>query len=232
MNHPFNLITISSLLKQWPVVTRKLLVVRPKFLKDSYCSNFTIPASKQLIKAAGKLQWDINVLTGNDTNRANVENEIKTYSPDFIVHYDHGSWSGLRGQDSNQKIYALDMNNVGVLKGHAVSTVSCNSAGGFGPSAIGGGARAYLGYGSIVYVYYKYAAKYIDAANAANIALLEGKTFGQAWQIGYDTYTKHYQDLLANNSLAAAAMLTSRNGLKRLGDTRVVARPIGIVLNV
>ena len=56
MNHPFRLITISSLLKQWPVVTRKLLVIRPKFPKDAYCKVFTIPATKQLIKTAGKLK--------------------------------------------------------------------------------------------------------------------------------------------------------------------------------
>jgi hypothetical protein len=119
---------------------------------------------------------------------------------------------------------AIDSNNANLLKGKAASTVSCDTAIGLGPLAITLGARAYLGYHDLHWVYFAWTGQFSEASNAANFALLEGKTFQEAFNISYATYTAKYQQILnGGDTVAAAAMLHNRDCLTMLGDPNAKA---------
>lgn len=60
--------------------------------------------------------------------------------------------------------------------------------------------------------------RFTEASNAANYALLEGKTFQQAYAVGYAKYTEKYLELVPIDTVAASLMLHDRNHLTLLGN--------------
>jgi len=112
--------------------------------------------------------WAVTDLQANNTNRTKVTQTLNSTPEDFVVHYDHGGDFVMCGQNNNQFDNAIDNNNVTLLKGKAASTVSCDTAIGLGPLAISTGARAYLGYDDLHWVYLNWTNEFTEAANAAN----------------------------------------------------------------
>ncbi len=217
--HIKDLSSISKLVIRWKIVkSKKLLIVRPNVPGDAYTSQFSFPSAGLVKTKAVAEGWTVTDLQGNDTNRANVESKINTIKPDFIIHYDHGSNFTLYGQNSNTIVPAIDDANVGLLAARAISTVSCESAVGLGPLAIAESAKAYLGYDELHWVNLWHLDKFMEASNAANNALLEGKTYQEAYDAAYAKYTEKWEEIVDSDPGAAALLLHDRDHLTLLGN--------------
>lgn len=207
-----------ELLGPFVLLRKRLLIVRPKVTGDAYTDQFSFDAATLVKNKAISEGWIVTDLQGNDASREKVTWAINEKNPNFVIHYDHGSTYVLWGQESGALEQAVDTTNVNLLSGRAVSTVSCKSAAGLGPLAVSSTTKAYLGYDDLHWVHLWYLNRFTEASNAANLALLEGKTFQEAYNIGYAKYTQKYLELLSIDTSAAALMLHDRNHLTRLGD--------------
>jgi hypothetical protein len=221
--------SLSNLLKFRFTVSKKLLIIRPKVSGDNYTSMFSFQAAELVKTKAIAEGWTVTDLQATDTNRAKVEATISSFNPDFIIHYDHGSDYALYGQNSNVITAVLDAANVSLFDGKAASTVSCESAAGLGPLAIDSNAKAYMGYDELHWVHLWYLSKFTEASNAANYALLEGKTYQQAYDIAMLKFEEKYEELLSLDSYAASLMLHDKEHLKILGDAS--SKATGLVLS-
>jgi hypothetical protein len=203
--------------------TKKLLLIRPKH--DEFTRRFSYPASDLKDKAVRE-GWQVKELEIDDTNRDNVENNIIDEDPDFIIHYGHGGFDKLCGHEKEAVLECTgEQSNVGLLSSAVVSTVSCSSALTLGPAAFRASTRnksAYLGYNMPFGCYYEYFNFFKRAANAANKALLEGKTFQEAKTIGCNQYTTEIGNLLDLNDptkyIAALIMYIDRDHLRLVGN--------------
>lgn len=216
-------LAINKLIKLW-WTTRNALLIRPKLPNDNYTEKFSFPAAELVKNRANSEGWSITDLQANDANRVKITQTINSTPVDFVVHYDHGSDFTMWGQKNNAFDPAIDNANVNLLTHRAASTVSCDTAAGLGPLAISVGAHAYLGYDEPHWVSLKWLKEFTEAANAANYALLEGKTYQEAFDIGYAMYTQKYQQLVAApDSVAASLMLYDRDHFRLLGDPNAKA---------
>jgi hypothetical protein len=222
-------LSYSNLIKWRFGVSKKLLIIRPNVPGDNYTSMFSYQAAEQVKTKAIAEGWTVTDLQANNTNRANVEQTINSVNPDFIIHYDHGSSYALYGQNNNTITAVLDAANVSLFDGKAASTVSCESALGLGPLAIDSNAKAYLGYDELHWVHLWYVNKFIEASNAANYALLEGKTYQQAYDLAIQKYNEKYNELAPVDASAAGLMLHDRDHLQVLGNAS--AKATGIIIS-
>lgn len=207
----------------------KLLLIRAKVPKDDYTTLFSFPAAGLVYNKAIAEGWSVTDLQGNNANRYNVTTKINNDDPDFIIHYDHGSSYTMWGQKNNASEGVLDTHNVSLLSSRAASSVACLTAGGLGPVAVSTSTKAYLGYDALHWIVTgPYLSYFTKAANAANYALLEGKTFQEAFDIGYAEYTTQFWNLVAlgdwySVGFASQFMLHDRLHFKLLGDGTAVA---------
>ncbi|MCW4030394.1 MAG: hypothetical protein NWE92_12200 [Candidatus Bathyarchaeota archaeon] len=227
-------LSYTNLLKKWHFATsKKLVIIRPNVPGDNYTALFSYPAAEQVKTKAIAEGWTVTDLGGNNANRANIESTINSVKPDFIIHYDHGSSYTLYGQNSNVITAAIDSTNVDLLTKRAVSTVSCESAIGLGPLAITSAeTKAYLGYDELHWVHLWYLDKFIEASNAANYALLEGKTYQQAYDAGISKYTEKFNELSPIDASAAGLLLHDRDHLRLLGNPNAKASGVVVVSTI
>jgi hypothetical protein len=222
-------LSLANLLKWRFTTSKKLLIIRPKVTGDNYTSMFSYQAAELVKNKAVAEGWTVTDLQATNTNRANVESTINNLNPDFIIHYDHGSDYALYGQNNNTIVPILDAANVNLFDGKAASTVSCESALGLGPLAIDSNAKAYLGYDELHWVHLWYLDKFTEAANAANYALLEGKTYQQAYDLAIQKHDEKYDELTSIDAYAASLMLHNRDHLQILGNSSAKANGITLV---
>lgn len=235
-------------LKKYPVVTRKLLLIRPLRLTDQG-EVFMNKVADDVKKVALKGNWDIKDLKGNQATKKNILYAIKNKQPDFIMYFGHSYNTYIPGQENNKLVEAITPQNVQVLSGKAVIANACYTAKSVGPHAINAKTRAYIGFTNLLTTLH-YTQKVEDdckeALSVANLALLNGETFGTAWQKGWDTWDqkwKYWTSFCIKNKgklhpegiefcqIGVAALLHNRNRFARLGEKKAVARPIGILGN-
>jgi len=213
------------------LTTKNALLISPALPNDGFTAFTSLAAGLVRVRAQQK-GWNLIDLNGNNASRVNVEDALKNKPVDFIIHYDHGNSFTIYGQNSNSKDPIIDISNVALLKGKATSTFSCETATGIGPLAISAGAKAYLGYSGPVGVKLSFSNEFVEAANAANYELLEGKTFQEAYNKAYNTHTDMMQHILNSNLpgnfAAAAIMLWNRGLLRLLGDPN--AKATGLII--
>jgi hypothetical protein len=229
MTNPQPLVPIPEL-KPWKVTVlpflalpRKLLLIRPK--RDSY-TNWTCDAAALVRQTAVDRGWQVTDLVGNDATRDRVVDCIGAVNPNLIIHYDHGNEVALHGQKDDQEDVVFDMYlvcNARMLDGRAFSTVSCSSASQLGPAAVDHGCRAYLGYNRVHSVPFAFGSQFALAANAANIALLVGATFSEAFDYARVVHTLEYLGVLRVDPVAAALLLANRDALTLLGNSMEIA---------
>lgn len=223
--------------------SKKLLLIRPRITNDDWTSKFSFDASSELERKAHDQHWEVTSLLEEDANRTIVERKIGEVNPDFIIHYGHGGFDKLFGQiypqvDLKDPILECTSSerNVDLLSSAVVSTVSCSSALALGPAAVAANTRsikAYLGYNVPIYCEYEYSDYFKRAAEAANIALLKGKTFQEAKAEGYQKYTDEINELLRledptfTKYVAVLGLLIDRNHLTLVGDgsAKALAEP-------
>jgi hypothetical protein len=221
----------------------RLLIIRPD--KDStllnfsdkspYVTSFSHPASAKVTQAAEsnpRISGNMIDLDGDKATRTNVEEALNNENVGLVLHYDHGGLDVVYGQPFKQREKAIDLNNVDLLKGKCVSTVSCLSASTLGQEAYNHGAKAYLGYSNGIWAPREpiLKEKFVEAANAANLELFAGKTFEEAHKKGIDIYESKYQELRQmlltetdpiksiKISLAAGFLLWNKSCFIRIGD--------------
>ncbi|XHH08308.1 MAG: hypothetical protein ACFCUE_12155 [Candidatus Bathyarchaeia archaeon] len=219
----------SKFIKYRIVTSKKLLIIRSNVPQDAYTMFFSFLAGQKVKEKAVAEGWTVTDLQANDTNRANVEKTIRDFKPDFIMHFDHGTQYALYGQDNGNIVAVLDAANTNLLEGKAVSTVSCESALGLGPLAVDSYAKAYLGYDDLHWVNLWYTNDFIEASNAANYALLEGKTFQEAYDIAIQKYNEKYDAIITVDQVAAGLMLQDRDRLRIVGDATAKATGIAAI---
>jgi hypothetical protein len=73
------------------------------------------------------------------------------------------------------------------------------------------------------WVHLWYINDFIEASNAANYALLEGKTFQQAYDIAIQKYNEKYTALMAVDTTAAGLILQDRDRLQIVGNASAKA---------
>jgi hypothetical protein len=233
--------SILDLLSKYPIVTRKLLLIRPLRPNndgDAYINE----VADAFVSEADKADWDVLDLKGNNATPSNIYNEIKNWKPDWVVYYGHSLNSNIPGQENNQLKTAISASNVSLLSNITASITACHTMTSVGIYAKNAGAIGYLGYncsftlpwGSLL------APDSTKATNEANIALLNGEKYVVAKEKGRNRWKKFYDDL--NNYLAKhptvqidptipGGILANSTGLDYVGDPNAVARPIGILLS-
>jgi hypothetical protein len=175
---------------------------------STFVTHFSHPAADAVRLAAQNLRvWEMILLDGDNATRDKVETYLKdgNQNIDLILHYDHGELNVIYGQKDGQRQGVIDLNNVGLLKGKKLSTVSCSSAAVLGEEACRNGAIAYLGYsepiwepgtGSNSQTDQLVLNKFIESFNAANLALLNGKTFQESYDQGKRVFNQKYHELM------------------------------------
>ncbi len=252
----FKTVTVFDLVKSifdmgYPFVTRRLLLVYQNLPNDSV-TTVTSKAANEIKSVAMSEGWTIDELGGNNATKQNVEASINQNNPDFILHFghscNHDNWCG-QNNNISQITIGLDANNLNLLTSRTTCTVSCYTAQNMGPAAILGGTIAYLGYSQYFTVCAPknpnnvpaYVKNFIDGVNddiimAANepiINLLRGETYAVAYQKGVDMWDQKwlkYSTYL--DPTPAMIMLDNRNSLTLLGNSKAVARPIGIYVKI
>ncbi len=217
----------SKFVKYRYVTSKKLLIIRSNVPRDAYTTFFSFLCGEKAKEKAVTEGWTVTDLQANNANRATVEQTIRDFKPDFIMHFDHGSQYTIYGQDKSLIVAVLDAQNSSLFEGRVVSTVSCESALGLGPLAVDSAAKAYLGYDDLHWIHTWFIADFIEASNAANYALLEGKTLQEAYDAGIAKYNEKYDKLITVDSTAAGFMLEDRDRLRIVGDAS--AKAVGIV---
>jgi hypothetical protein len=221
-----------------PVQVKKLLIIRPKVPND-FWTMYTSVASEHLKGYAEIFGWTVTELEDGlrspEANRIEVAFRIQNETPDLVIHYGHGWPDRLWGQRNNMKESVLSSafgeENVNLLSSSSVSTVSCFSILDLGKRAVeantGNKKTYYLGYDIPIYCNYdeKYLQYFERAANAANDALIEGKTFQDARDIGYNKYTEESNKLHALkdpyvDAFVTPLLLLNRDHLKLLQSKR------------
>ena len=246
-----NMSSILDLLNKYPIVTRKLLLIRP--LRPNHPEEVAINnVANALVIKANEAGWDVTDLKGNSATPTNIENTINNWKPDFVVYYGHSYLSNIPGQENDQLKVAISASNVSLLSNITASITACHTMIAVGKPAIAAGTIGYLGYNSnflIVWGSLKDNAgnwgasldpDFEAATNAANIALLNGEKYSEAHEKGILRWKKFYDDLstyLKNNPnmlidpTILPGILANSKGLDYLGNENAVARPIGILLS-
>jgi hypothetical protein len=166
-------VTVASFLRTifeigYPVVTRKLLLIRQKLprKKDPTSGLWVQDPTEVLHKAAtiikqkaNSLNWVVDDLSGNNATKSNILSALKK-KPDFVMYYGHCCGIGcahICGQENDKSVAAIGLHsgvggksNVDLISGITASANACLTASNLGPDAIKKGTLAYLGYTNLL----------------------------------------------------------------------------------
>lgn len=162
----------------------KVLIIAPLVDVPTVTSNMAV--GELMAYATTKNDLDIDFLWGIGANRLsfNFKTAFKKY--DIVIYYGHGKYSKLHGTHMFWSL--LNASNIGKLKGVGVSTMACESARELGEEAIKQGVSAYIGSDEVYYAAFpererNYLSDWIDYTTVKDKALLDGKTFGEAYDL-------------------------------------------------
>ena len=170
----------------------KILIIAPLIDLPTVTSNLAI--MEIMGYAATKDNLDVDFLWGIMANRLsfNLKTSLKQY--DGIIYYGHGKENKLHGMHMFWSI--INPTNIGKLKGIGISTMACLSLKELGKVAMEKGVSAYIGSDEIYYAAFpekerNYLTDWIDYTTVKDKALLDGKTFGEAYDMFVKRATKY-----------------------------------------
>ena len=174
------------------MVKNKILIIAP--LQDIPTITSNMAVNEIMSYAATKYNLDIDYLWSIMANRFvfNWKTTLKKYSG--VIYYGHGEKNRLIG--INQFASIINKKNIHRLKGAGVSTMACLSLKELGVTAIEKGVKAYLGTEELYYAAFpekerNYLRDWIDYTTVKDKALLDGKTFGEAYNLFVKRATKY-----------------------------------------
>lgn len=212
-------VRFEKLKKHYYYKTKKLLLIRPRIPGDGYTELGSYAWAADVKQKALDEGWQVRDLGVNEATRERIEQEMADFNQTLLMHYDHGSSFTLWGQENNGSEAGVDELNVGQASGSLISTVSCQSASGLGPAAIGEGVKSYIGYTENHVFVTNRIAEFGVASNAANFALLEGKTSQEAFDLGWLAYDNLVTQMLGiGDDFSAGWAMHDRDCLALLGD--------------
>jgi hypothetical protein len=158
-----------------------ILLIAPHHASDTY-TDYSIQGADDFF-AFAKPIGTVKYLRDAQATRANVEKEIGDFNPRLVVHYDHGSINAVYGESAmNTPQPVIDTANVDKLRFRVMSTVSCLSASGLGPTAIGKGCTSYVGYNDLHWIVTSTHQAFWNCASMVHKMLV----LGYSVQTGYD----------------------------------------------
>jgi hypothetical protein len=226
--------SLIEMISKYPIVTRKLMIVCPK--RPSHDEEIAMSNTADLMKAAAIAgDWEIVAdLRGNNASATKIQNAITSKVPDFFTYYGHSLNLYIPGQKNNNLEFAITAANANVFLNRNACVTACKTLLSVGTPAVSANCVAYMGYNDyFTGVYYTgggIISEFAEAVNAVYIALLEGRTFKDAKQIGWNKWDDLWK-LWVKNSVDpsfTAGVLANRNALDFVGEPRGVARPIGL----
>ncbi|HEC37827.1 hypothetical protein LCGC14_0223420 [marine sediment metagenome] len=171
----------------------KILIISP--LQDIPTITSNLAIAELMNYAATKYDLDIDYLWGLGANRAffSWKTALKK-GYDLIIYYGHGEKNRLIGINAIRSI--INIKNIHKLKGAGVSTMACLSLKELGVAAIKKGVKAYIGTDELYYAAfpekeYNYLSSWIDYTTVKDKAILDGKTFGEAYNLFVKRATKY-----------------------------------------
>jgi len=251
-----DLISVFELLKKYPIVTRKLLLIRP-LRSEPHVTKEEAQGDKAMNviacdfkKKAEAADWQVFDLKGNNATKTSILNMINTQNPDFVVYFGHSLNTYIPGQKNDKLELAITPSNISLLANRTASVTACLTLSSIGIPATKAGIVAYLGYKALFSNWFtvhlvtgellsdsELDVDWRGATNAANTALLNGALYKDAKDIGYKKWIEtsnkwqaKYQSNPQVGPLIASSALSNANGLDFVGKSNAVARPIGILI--
>lgn len=153
-------------------------------------------------------------------NRKELTELIEKENPQLVIFNGHGNDELITG--FKQEILVRCNDNESILAGKIVHSMACESAKKLGPKCITIGTRSFIGYKekfNLVHLNKKsepeqlsdpIARFFIEPAYEAVIALVEGKTTGDAYMKSQNAYRENLTVLLTSNRTEYNTVLASR----------------------
>lgn len=125
-----------------------LLLIAPRF---DDATEITHDYASEIAGHAGRKNWEIDYLQGEDANPNRITKELRL-APDAFFFMDHGSYQRLYGQRNGEAAAAITLENAELLKGMVAAILACQSARDLGEKAVKEGCKAYIGYVEVAFV--------------------------------------------------------------------------------
>lgn len=172
----------------------------------------------------------VKYLRDAQATRANVEKELKEFNPRLVVHYDHGGVNCVYGESAaNIPQKVIDAGNADSLRLRVMSTISCSSASGLGPTAVGKGCSSYIGYDDLHWIVTTTHKAFWECGEMVHQMLVLGYTT----KTGYDAAIRCYNMNIAyfssiGDTFTAAHLVIDRDRLTLVGSENATTCPFMI----
>ncbi len=203
-----------------------ILLIAPHHTSPDY-TDYSIQGADDFFAFANPIAT-VKYLRDTQATRANVEKELRDFNPRLVVHYDHGGTNAVYGESAvNTPQAVIDTANADKLKLRVMSTVSCLSASGLGPTAIGKGCTSYVGYNDLHWIVTTTHNAFWNCASMVHKKLVLGysvKTGYDAAIITYDANIAYYSSI--GDTFTALHLQMDRDRLTLLGSETATTCPL------
>jgi len=202
-----------------------VLLVAPHHASPDY-TDYSIQGADDFFAFANSIAT-VKYLRDTQATRANVEKELKEFNPRLVVHYDHGSTNAIYGESAvNTPQAVIDTSNADKLSLRVMSTVSCLSAAGLGPTAVSKGCSCYVGYNDLHWIVTTTHMSFWNCADKVHKKLVLGystKTGFDAAIITYNANIAYYASI--GDTFTAVHLQMDRDRLTLVGSETATTCP-------
>jgi len=164
------------------------------------------------------------LLTRFRATRGDFALEASAPGAEYVVGVGHGDDDTLMGF-GGEPILEPGLYQPAEVAGRIIHLLACGTANKLGADLVRSGARAFIGYNSLVIVHKEIIDDFLECDTAIDSALLAGDTVAEAHRKAITLFDQHIARLRAEGSLLKAALMeTNRDSLmspltdRRLGD--------------
>ena len=203
-----------------------ILLIAPHHTSPDY-TDYSIQGADDFFAFANPIAT-VKYLRDTQATRANVEKELRDFNPRLVVHYDHGSTNAVYGESAvNATQAVIDATNADKLKLRVMSTVSCLSASGLGPTAIGKGCSSYVGYNDLHWIVTTTHHAFWNCASMVHKKLVLGYSVKAGYDASIITYNTNIAYYLSiSDTFTALHLQMDRDRLRLLGSETATTCPL------